>query len=278
MVLSGHRSIVNQVRYNAQKCIIASSGVEKLVKLWRPFETEDWKGSLVEDVIGSDNPRDVFSHDEYASLLYASDHNMAHDYTHQNTTEDPRMMAFFDSLVQREIEGWNSSENSGSDKSTQHSSDGSSRPTSPETSDSDSPNSFLTNGTGKGTNYSAIQQTLISAFFPFRLGEPCRRPRLTMTPRTKYANRIAYLIATKRNTLKRLALRGAAQTERRVKSAKFGSRKMSARITRKGNGKRPGRLGLVRSTFNNFSLREFRADQPQSLFTELPKTISRQPQ
>lgn len=63
-----------------------------------------------------------------------------------------------------------------------------------------------------------------------------------MKPRTIYANRIAYLIATKRNTLKRLALRGAAQTERRVK---FGSRKMSARITRKGNGKRPGRLGLV---------------------------------
>lgn len=149
MVLHGHRSIVNQVRYNAQKCIIASSGVEKLVKLWRPFETEDWKGSLVEDVNDSDNPRDVFSHDEYASLLYASDHNMAHDYTNQNTTEDPRMMAFFDSLVQREIEGWNSSENSGSDKSSQHSSDGSSRPTSPETSDSDSPNSFLTNGNGK---------------------------------------------------------------------------------------------------------------------------------
>ncbi|XP_037046872.1 DDB1- and CUL4-associated factor 5 [Bradysia coprophila] len=220
MVLHGHRSIVNQVRYNAQKCIIASSGVEKLVKLWRPFETEDWKGSLVED--SADNLRDVFSHDEYASLLYASDHNMAHDYTQQNTTEDPRMMAFFDSLVQREIEGWNSSEDTDSDKSSQHSSDGSSRPTSPETSGSDSPNNFLTNGNG----------------------EPCRRPRLAVIPRTIYANRIAYLIATKRNTLKRLALRGAAQTERRVKSAKFGSRKMSARITRKGNGKRPGRLGL----------------------------------
>ncbi len=252
MVLHGHRSIVNQVRYNAQKCIIASSGVEKLVKLWRPFETEDWKGSLLEDVNSSDNPRDVFSHDEYASLLYASDHNLAHDYTLQSTTEDPRMMAFFDSLVQREIEGWNSSEDTGSDKSSQHSSDGSSRPTSPETSDSDSPNTFLTNGTGKNKTNSAMLRHIKIIFFLFYffllytwLGEPCRRPRLTMKPRTIYANRIAYLIATKRNTLKRLALRGAAQTERRVKSAKFGSRKMSARITRKGNGKRPGRLGLV---------------------------------
>lgn len=33
---------------------------------------------------------------------------MTHDYSHQSTKEDPRMMAFFDSLVQREIEGWSS--------------------------------------------------------------------------------------------------------------------------------------------------------------------------
>lgn len=33
---------------------------------------------------------------------------MTHDYSHQSTKEDPRMMAFFDSLVQREIEDWSS--------------------------------------------------------------------------------------------------------------------------------------------------------------------------
>lgn len=33
---------------------------------------------------------------------------MTHDYSHQSTREDPRMMAFFDSLVQREVEGWTS--------------------------------------------------------------------------------------------------------------------------------------------------------------------------
>lgn len=32
-VLSGHRSIVNQVRYNAAYNIIASSGVEKIIKV-----------------------------------------------------------------------------------------------------------------------------------------------------------------------------------------------------------------------------------------------------
>lgn len=31
---------------------------------------------------------------------------MTHDYSHQSTDEDQRMMAFFDSLVQREIESW----------------------------------------------------------------------------------------------------------------------------------------------------------------------------
>lgn len=33
MVLSGHRSIVNQVRYNYEHGVIASSGVEKIIKV-----------------------------------------------------------------------------------------------------------------------------------------------------------------------------------------------------------------------------------------------------
>lgn len=33
---------------------------------------------------------------------------ISHDYSQQSTKEDPRMMAFFDSLVQREIQGWTS--------------------------------------------------------------------------------------------------------------------------------------------------------------------------
>lgn len=33
LVLRGHRSIVNQVRYNKQNNLIASSGVEKMVKV-----------------------------------------------------------------------------------------------------------------------------------------------------------------------------------------------------------------------------------------------------
>ena len=33
---------------------------------------------------------------------------MSQDYASQSTEENPQMMAFFDSLVQREIEGWDS--------------------------------------------------------------------------------------------------------------------------------------------------------------------------
>lgn len=237
MVLYGHRSIVNQVRYNAQKCIIASSGVEKVIKLWQPFAAEGWSGgTLAEEASGCDNPRDVFSYDEYLSLVNSSGQNMTHDYSNQNTTEDPRMMAFFDSLVQREIEGWNSADNSGgSDKSSEHSSDGSSRPTS--------------------TDDSSESDAAAVSFYD---GEPCRRGAggsqtahrrrsrgVVMKPRTIYANRIAYLIATKRNTLKRLALKGAAHTERRRVKSTSSSRKLSLRITRKGNGKRLGRSSMV---------------------------------
>lgn len=239
MVLYGHRSIVNQVRYNSQKCIIASSGVEKVIKLWQPFAAEGWSGALAEETAadGCDTPRDVFSYDEYMSLVNSSGQNMTHDYSNQNTTEDPRMMAFFDSLVQREIEGWNSADNSGgSDKSSEHSSDGSSRPTS--------------------TDDSSESEAAVSYYDD---GEPCRRGGggasaavrrrsrgAAIKPRTIYANRIAYLIATKRNTLKRLALKGAAHTERRrrVKSTSS-NRKLSLRITRKGGGKRLGRSSMV---------------------------------
>ena len=33
LILTGHRSIVNQVRYNSCKQLIATSGVEKIIKV-----------------------------------------------------------------------------------------------------------------------------------------------------------------------------------------------------------------------------------------------------
>ncbi|XP_076749837.1 DDB1- and CUL4-associated factor 5 isoform X1 [Xylocopa sonorina] len=109
MVLRGHRSIVNQVRYNQASCIFASSGVEKLIKIWSPFPLgNNCLGGLKRDDGRQERQRRVFTHDEYIGLVLHSGQFMTHDYSHQSTREDPRMMAFFDSLVQREIEGWSS--------------------------------------------------------------------------------------------------------------------------------------------------------------------------
>ena len=54
--------------------------------------------------------RPVYTHEEYISLVLHSGNGMTHDYSNQSMEEDPRMMAFFDSLVQRELEGLTSDE------------------------------------------------------------------------------------------------------------------------------------------------------------------------
>ncbi|XP_045452926.1 DDB1- and CUL4-associated factor 5 [Melitaea cinxia] len=104
IVLYGHRSIVNQVRYNPHYCLIASSGVEKIIKIWSGLEYPGMRGALLEEAQGSDNPREMYSHEDYVSLVHHSGQYLSHNYAEQSTSEDPRMMAFFDSLVQRELE------------------------------------------------------------------------------------------------------------------------------------------------------------------------------
>ncbi|KAG6455443.1 hypothetical protein O3G_MSEX009224 [Manduca sexta] len=104
IVLYGHRSIVNQVRYNPHYCLIASSGVEKIIKVWSALEYPQMRGALLEEAQGSDNPREIYSHEDYVSLVHHSGQYISHNYAEQSTSEDPRMMAFFDSLVQRELE------------------------------------------------------------------------------------------------------------------------------------------------------------------------------
>lgn len=209
MVLYGQRSIVNQVRYNSNKCLIASSGVEKVVKLWSPFEKDGWSGSLLNELY--EPQRSVYSRDQYLSLMNVSIQNMAHDYSNQNTNEDPCMMTFFDSLVQQEIETWNSPASSDSDQSTQQSSDETSYQTSIQSSDSESSTSF-----GSNENIRRIDASNKTH------------------PRSCYPNRIAYLIATKRNTLKKLALKGCSNNNN-------GS---SSRFKTKRNNKQTKRLSL----------------------------------
>lgn len=85
MVLGGHRSIVNQVRYNKNNNLIASSGVEKMVKvrnnhhqrnfllnsnflqLWSTLPIGGWKGSLLKE--HSESQRNVYTHEDYIYLV-----------------------------------------------------------------------------------------------------------------------------------------------------------------------------------------------------------------
>ncbi|XP_029454665.1 DDB1- and CUL4-associated factor 5 [Rhinatrema bivittatum] len=112
MVLKGHRSIVNQVRFNPHTYMICSSGVEKIIKIWSPYKQPDCTGDL--DGRIEDDSRCLYTHEEYISLVLNSGSGLSHDYANQSVQEDPRMMAFFDSLVRREIEGWSSDSDSDS--------------------------------------------------------------------------------------------------------------------------------------------------------------------
>ncbi|XP_061173798.1 DDB1- and CUL4-associated factor 5-like isoform X2 [Saccostrea echinata] len=101
MILHGHRSIVNQVRFNPDNHIIISSGVEKMIKVWSTYPLPN----TLEMTNKSIKERPVYSHEEYINLILNSGQFMSHDYSNQSVEEDPRMIAFFDSLVQRELEG-----------------------------------------------------------------------------------------------------------------------------------------------------------------------------
>lgn len=110
MILKGHRSIVNQVRFNPHTYMICSSGVEKVIKVWSPYQQPESLGDLEGHV--EDRSRSLYTHEEYISLVLNSGSGLSHDYVSQSIQEDPRMMAFFDSLVRREIEGWSSDSDS----------------------------------------------------------------------------------------------------------------------------------------------------------------------
>jgi len=100
-VLTGHRSIVNQVRYNPGRGLVATSGVEKVVKVWSNFPTHH---SQQEAVRREDEERPLHDPDNYVRLLLRSD-APSESFTSQSTVENPRVMAFFDSLVQGDLEG-----------------------------------------------------------------------------------------------------------------------------------------------------------------------------
>lgn len=72
------------------------------MKVWSPFQLPNTSPEMI-NANGKERP--VYSHEEYINLILNSGQFMSHDYSNQSVEEDPRMIAFFDSLVQRELEG-----------------------------------------------------------------------------------------------------------------------------------------------------------------------------
>jgi len=108
MILKGHRSIVNHIRYNPLTCCLASSGVEKVIKFWSSSRFPNSVGGLTDD--GS--TRDKFSTD-FIRRMYPSNQFMTRTTSGQRSTEeDTNMLAFFDLLVERERAGWSSMDDS----------------------------------------------------------------------------------------------------------------------------------------------------------------------
>nr|CAD7451853.1 unnamed protein product [Timema tahoe] len=205
MILRGHRSIVNQVRFNPSNYIIASSGVEKLIKqFWSPFPLPESSGGLSMEEESIERMRKVFSHEEYISLVLRSGQFMSHDYSHQSTKEDPRMMAFFDSLVQREIEGWSSEDSVSSELSTSVFTEIVQEAARSSSSDSESVRTDT-----QETELQALAAAYVESLedFTSRMGRAHSSINLELEPyrSAEAQNRISQLIAKKRTQLIRLA-------------------------------------------------------------------------
>ncbi|CAH1117192.1 unnamed protein product [Phaedon cochleariae] len=194
MVLRGHRSIVNQVRYNNHNKLIASSGVEKMVKLWSTLPISNWKGSILKE--HTEPVRAIYTHEDYMSIVVSTD-RINHDYSDQSINEDTKMMAFFDSLIQREIEGWDSKTDATFSTDT----------------DSDEEDSTK----------------VIAKIF--------KNGGSTYTELKKYrSNRIMQLISKKKNTLARLARSKSTSYVHRYNQHKAHKRKSTKSKARKHNG------------------------------------------
>lgn len=171
-------------------------------------------------------------------------HHLSHDYSSENTNEDPRMMAFFDSLIQQEIEEWES--NSSTDLSEQEdrsissffscNSTSSSSSESSNSSNTSNSSSTSASGSSSGNNVSLGERRNRSkrhSIIRKKKQKKIQSNKVTKLAKTKLnqlqlnqlkpTNRIAYLIAKKRNTLRRLAIKGASLNNRRLNKRAVGT-------------------------------------------------------
>lgn len=165
-----------------------------LLQFWSPFAQHGWEGALTEP---SDTP--------YCTRVLhrnASDH-VSQDFSTRNMEEDQVMLAFFDTLVQRELETWytNSKDSTSGNVHQTTSSDSSSASS---TEHSENSSSRSEHDEDEEDEEEEEQQSEVDT------------PNVSELSWQTHPNRIFYLIAKKRRALLQLAVKGTGGQHRNV--------------------------------------------------------------
>ncbi len=111
--LYGHRSIVNQCRYNQRFHLLASSGVEKIIKIWSPYELpgcSNYGGlSGKEEEYPSKREassliNEVITNDAQASIYTPATGVRTESIIEESLEEDQEIISYFDAQLRRNSE------------------------------------------------------------------------------------------------------------------------------------------------------------------------------
>ncbi|XP_065842110.1 DDB1- and CUL4-associated factor 5-like [Oscarella lobularis] len=114
-VLPGHRSIVNQVRFNSRTMVLLTSGVEKIIKMWSLFPSSSFEEESVPR-----QRRRLFTSLDHVDIMLS----LGASTGGRSTAEDERMLEFFDSLIEQDHAPSDTDTDSGSSSSGTTTDDG----------------------------------------------------------------------------------------------------------------------------------------------------------
>lgn len=101
-VLRGHKSIVNQVTYNYQRSLLASSGVETVIKIWSPFPLNLDKEESKEHLSTTPNERPINPFPVTRPVILNQNlHDEDSNRPLNAPNEDLVVLNFFDNLIYR---------------------------------------------------------------------------------------------------------------------------------------------------------------------------------
>ncbi len=102
LILKSHRSIVNQCRFNSRFHLLASSGIEKILKIWSPYSLP---GSTGGGLFGLEEEFPIAREPiEDISTNLASIRDRDASNTVETIEEDRMVIAYFDSQVKRAMQ------------------------------------------------------------------------------------------------------------------------------------------------------------------------------